>query len=83
MKARIHRISFEKFILEVHVILFLCQFVHLVKLVHVQLPYKRRQMTMPEKMREHFLLQFLTVPDQNLAFAVPTNIFLVFFALRI
>lgn len=53
-------------VLEIHVTSFLWNFIHLVELVHVQLPNERRQMLMSEEIGQHLVLQFLRVLYQDL-----------------
>lgn len=59
------------FVFEVHVVLLLGEFVHLVELVHVELPHEGRQVAVPEEVRQHLLLQLLPALYQDLPISMP------------
>ena len=64
----------EVFILEVHIILFLDQFDHLIELVHVQLPDERGEVSMPEEMRQDLIFKLLGMFYEDFCVAVPREI---------
>ena len=69
-------------VLKIHMIFLFHRLVDLIKLVHVQLPNKRRKMTMPKKMRQHLILQFLSVFYQDLPIFRPTQVVTVLLRLE-
>ena len=58
IKTHLHLPAMKVRVLKIHIIPLLDQFHHLAKFVHIELPDKRRQVFMPEEMRQHLILQF-------------------------
>ena len=67
----------EEIILEVHVIPLLSDFGHLAELVHVELPDERREVLVPEEVRQDLLFKFFSAFDEHLVIAVPAEIVLI------
>ena len=78
----LHVSTFEKYIFKVHVVALLGQFVHLVELVHIQLPDEWTHFLVSEKQREHFLLELLGMFDNYLRISRPAKVALILLALN-
>lgn len=74
IRKRIHLSPLEILIFEVHMVFLLGEFVYLPEFVHIQLPHERRQVPMPEEVRQHLLFKFFPTFNENLVVAIPTEI---------
>ena len=68
-------------VLEVHVVFLFDELDHLIELVHVELADEGGEVAVAEEVRQHLVLHFLGVFDEDLGVAVPCQVLAVFFLL--